>query len=375
MCALILIFYADYSIASSDVVSKLKTAGTISNGALRHAIGLCVPGASTYEICVAGDEFMRKELALVFSGKKNKTMMKGLAFPTTVSPNHVVAHLAPMVESEKSNFVLADGDVVKIMLGAQIDGHPAIVAETVVVGALSSKPIDGPVADLMHATWVASEAAIRTFVPGKSNWNVTDIVDEVAAAYLVAAVEDMLSHLQLRNVMYGDQEIILNPLPKNRKQMGTFKFAENEVYALDVLMTTAPNGKVRSTDLRTSLYKLTGNQYALRMKMSHKTLADLREHLSGLFPVNIREFEDNSRARGGLVEACNHNVVLPYEVVGAKEGEYVAQVLTTFGITKNGIVKYTAPEFCPDAFSTTKKVDEKIDQLLATPLKKEKEGK
>ena len=39
--------------------------------------------------------------------------------------------------------VLADGDVVKIDMGAHIDGFIAVVAHTVVVGSSASNPVTG----------------------------------------------------------------------------------------------------------------------------------------------------------------------------------------------------------------------------------------
>lgn len=72
------------------------------------------------------------------------------------------------------------------------------------------------------------------------------------------------------------------------------------------------------------------------------------------------------------MELCNHKVVLPYEVVGAREGELVAQVFTTFGITKNGIVKFTFPEFDDEVYRSDKKMDQELLDLLEKPLMKEK---
>ena len=39
--------------------------------------------------------------------------------------------------------ILADGDVVKIDMGAHIDGFIAVVAHTVVVGSSASNPVTG----------------------------------------------------------------------------------------------------------------------------------------------------------------------------------------------------------------------------------------
>lgn len=72
----------------------------------------------------------------------------------------------------------------------------------------------------------------------------------------------------------------------------------------------------------------------------------------------------------GLIECCNHQVLLNYDIMTEKEGEQVAQVFTTFGITKNGIVKFTNPTFNPALYKTDKKIDdEELVELISKPLK------
>ena len=312
---------------------------------------------------------MEEELSKIYNSKKTSKTPKGIAFPTCVNPNQIPAHVAPVSKEDTANITLKNGDVVNFMLGIQIDGYPSIVGETVIVGEKES-PITGKKADLIHAAWNASEAAMRTFKPNKKNWDVTSIVDKVAKEFEVTPVDSMLSHNQTRNVLYGSKEVILNPSKQNKSQVDTVKFEENEVYGLDILISTSVDGKVKNSDYRTSLYKLTGSSYAFKMKMSHKTIAELKSKSTGPFPYNIRNLEEPKKARGGLVEPSNHKVVLPYEVVTEKDGEFIAQFFTTFGITKTGIVKYTSPTFNPERYTTEKKVtDEAILSVLAEPLR------
>lgn len=72
----------------------------------------------------------------------------------------------------------------------------------------------------------------------------------------------------------------------------------------------------------------------------------------------------------GLIECVNHQVMLSYDIMTEKEGEYVAQYFTTFAITKNGIVKFTSPTFDPELYKTEKEIkDEEITTLISQPLK------
>lgn len=256
------------------------------------------------------------------------------------------------------------------MLGVQIDGFPAVVAETLVVGASKENPVDGVRADLLNAAWNASEAALRTFKPANRNWDITNVVGKVAKEFETTPLENMLSHNQERMVLYGPKEIILNPSKQNKNTMETHRFGENEVYGLDILISTSTDGKTKPSNYRTSMYKLTGETYALKMKMSHKILTEFKQKCNNQpFPYNIRNLEDVKKSRGGLAEPVNHRILLPYDVVVEKEGEYIAQFFTTFGITKHGIVKYTSPEFDADFYKSDKLIkDEEVLKTLEEPL-------
>ena len=55
--------------------------------------------------------------------------------------NNCICHFSPLVS--ETDVILADGDVVKIDMGAHIDGFIAVVAHTVVVGSSASNPVTG----------------------------------------------------------------------------------------------------------------------------------------------------------------------------------------------------------------------------------------
>lgn len=311
---------------------------------------------------------MKEELSKVFSSKKSK-VSKGIAFPTCVNPNNIPAHLSPESAEDESNLTLADGDVVNVMLGVQISGFPAVVADTVVVGATKENPVTGAKADLLHAAWNASEAAIRTMTPGHRNFDVTNIVDAVTKDYGTTAVQSMLSHNQEHNVLYGPKEIILNPAKEHKNQMDTHRFEELEVWGLDILVSTSADGKVKRSNYKTTLHKLTGNNYSLRLKTSQQALKEFKEKVSGPFPANVKMFENPRKVRIGLIECSNHEVVLPYDIMEEKKTEQIAQFFTTVALTKNGLEKFTRPTFEPELYKTDKKVqNEEIANLIATPL-------
>ena len=144
---------------------------------------------------------------------------------------------------------LEKGDVVKLHLGAHIDGYASISAETLVVGATAQNPVTGRKADAIKAAWHASEIAMRLVKAGGKNWTITDAINKVTAAWDCKAVEGQLSCQQTQNVIDGKKRIILNHSEQQKREFESATFAENEVYGIDILISSADDGKVREINL------------------------------------------------------------------------------------------------------------------------------
>ena len=96
----------------------------------------------------------------------------------------------PIYRSDpQASQILAKGDVVKIQLGAHIDGFAAISGETIVIGASAENPVTGRRADVLKAAWTAAEAAMRTLKVGNKNWAITEIVGRTSSVWDCKPVE------------------------------------------------------------------------------------------------------------------------------------------------------------------------------------------
>lgn len=137
--------------------------------------------------------------------------------------------------------MLKVNDVVKIMLGVQLDGFAVTHAETI---HLTSKS-DGLAADVIRAAYEASQLAMRTLKVGSKNWDVTEVIEKVAKEYQCSGVEGMLSCQHERNVTDGKKRILLNPTPELKREHDSCSFEEGEVYGVDILIVTGTDGKVR----------------------------------------------------------------------------------------------------------------------------------
>ncbi|KAG0740717.1 hypothetical protein G6F62_007633 [Rhizopus arrhizus] len=350
-------------ISDSNVQSKYKEAGRIADDVLEKVIKLCVVDAKIIDICIAGDKAILEATNLVYNKKGKNKITKGIGFPTTVSVNNCVAHFTPLLSDPESKAVLKEGDVAKIQLGAQFDGYCSTVATTIVIGANGA--VTGPKADVIQAARTALEAAVRMIRPGNKNMDVTKTVDKIAEAYNVKPVEGMLSHNQTQNKTDGEKQIILNPTDAHLAGFKRCEFGENEVYCVDILVSSG-EGKVRPLKTRTTIYKKTDIRYQLKMATSRAVLSEIQAK-AGAFPFSLRDLEDERKARMGIVEAAKHQTVLPYDVVYEREGAFVAQYLTTLFVTKKGNVMVTNPRFDAVNVQTEKSVkDEEIVKLLAS---------
>lgn len=136
----------------------------------------CKKDASVRDICVLGDKRLLEETGKAF--KKDKKITKGVAFPTCLSVNNTICHFSPLMSEQDQT--LAEGDMVKIDMGAHIDGYIAVVAHTVVVG---DGIVEGRKADAILAAHLCSEAALRLVKPGNETYEITETVTKIAEAF------------------------------------------------------------------------------------------------------------------------------------------------------------------------------------------------
>ena len=88
--------------------------------------------------------------------------------------------------------------MLKISLGAHIDGFAGILADTIVVPeseGTETVEVTGRKADVLMAAWLASEAAIRLVKPGAKNYAVTEAVGQIADAFGCKPLEGMFTSL------------------------------------------------------------------------------------------------------------------------------------------------------------------------------------
>ena len=143
------------------------------------------------------------------------------------------------------------------------------------------------------------------------------------------------------------------------------EFLVHEVYALDILVSSG-DGKPKESETRTTVYKKKDIIYQLKMKTSRAFLSEAEKRF-GLMPFTLRDFEDEKKARLGVIECAKHDLMEPYPVYYEKEGEFVAEFKFTVLIMPNNTMKITGIPLDTDSYQTENSItDEAIKVSLVS---------
>lgn len=240
---------------------------------------------------------------------------------------------------------IKEGELIKIQLGAQIDGFGSILCDTVVASSNKDEEITGRSADIILANYYANELLLRLILPPgllaqgtdeekakaaaqkpPTQSKITSLLEKISGAYETNIVESTTSWLFTRNEIEGAKKIVLAPA-EGTKGDGVPEIGE--VWGVEMGIS-AGSGKVKTIDQRATLHRRTLQTYGLKRPTSRKILSEVVKKF-GTFPFSLRQLEDERDAKSGVVECVRGNVFRQYELVGDKEDSPVARYLTTIG--------------------------------------------
>lgn len=361
----------EQTIAEDVVVTKYKMGAEIANRALKLVFEAATPGVSVLSLCEKGDAYIMQETGKIF--KKEKEMKKGIAFPTCISINNCVCHYSPL--KSDPDVILKDGDVVKIDLGVHVDGFISNVAHSFVIGVTKENPLTGKKADVIKAAHLCAEAALRLVKPGNQNTQITEAWNKITKSFKCSPIEGMLSHQLKQHVIDGEKTIIQNPTDQQRKDHEKAEFEVHEVYAVDVLVSTG-EGKAKDGGQRTTVYKRDPNKvYGLKMKTSRAFFSEMERRFDRM-PFTLRAFEDEGKAKLGVIECAKHELLQPFTVLQEKEGEFVAQFKFTVLLMANGPLRITNSLHDPELYKSDFDVeDPELKALLQSSASRKAQKK
>merc|ERR1711862_718722 len=184
--------------------------------------------------------------------------------------------------------------------------------------------------------------------------------------YKCKPVQGVLSHQLKKFIIDGNQTIISVETPEEKVE--EFEFEMNEVYCIDVVMSTG-EGKTKETELRNTVYKrAVETGYSLKTQKARQFISEVNRRFPAL-PFTLRAIEDEQVARVGVSEAKRHDLLDEYPVLKEKDKEFVAQFKFTALLLPGGtkrITGFALNEAQKQVVSSCSVQDEEMKKLLAS---------
>jgi methionyl aminopeptidase len=247
------------------------------------------------------------------------------AFPVNTSLNEIAAHYTAEPNDPKT---VSDSDLVKIDLGAQINGYIADTAVTV--------NYDPQYDSLVQAAENALQAAMSMIKVGVKSKDVGRKIQNTIMDMGLKPIANLSGHSLDQYTIHAGKTV------PNMWTIGSFSFSENEAFACEPFVTTknalgfVRNGKIK-------------NIFALASrKMTKDDEADkLLEYIWNNFNMLpfalrwiVKEWEEKE-ARRLLDFLVKKKVVKAYAILVEANGKTVAQAEHTFIPTQTGVTVTT----------------------------------
>jgi methionyl aminopeptidase len=190
-------------------LDRWRRAARISAEARDIGRAAAVPGATLRSVAEAVESYIRSKGAEP-------------AFPTNLSRNVEAAHFTPPPDHEE---VLAPGDVLKVDVGAHLDGAIADTAVTVEVGGTGRQE------NLLRAARDAVEAAIARVRGGVAVDELSQAIERAVHARGLKPIRDLSGHTIQRYLLHAGKSI------PNVAGLSSDHLEEGEIVAIEPFAT------------------------------------------------------------------------------------------------------------------------------------------
>jgi methionyl aminopeptidase len=281
-----------------EVIEKYVRAGKVVSKVRDEAVKLVKVGASILEVA----EFVERRI--VEEGCKP-------AFPVNISLNDAAAHVTP----KRNDDAVFGEDVVKIDLGAHIDGYIADAAVTIDLAGEK---------ELVRASREALNAAIEILHAGVNTGEIGRVIEEVITGYGYKPISNLTGHGLMQYVQHAPPAI-----PNVHTEHGVVLEA-GDIIALEPFAT---NGAGRVVEGRLKeIYHLIGKK-----PVRHPAARKLLEQILGYNGLPFaKRWLEGQRVDFALLQLERAGVVAGYPVLKDAAGGMVSQAEHTVIITENG---------------------------------------
>jgi methionyl aminopeptidase len=246
----------------------------------------------------------------------------GIAFPVNISINEVAAHFSP--KHDDKHLFFKKGDIVKLDIGAHIDGFIADTAVTVEVGTKNHS-------DMIKASSNALDEAVDLMKPGISLNNIGEKVKQTINSYGYKPIENLTGHSMQRYVLHAGASV-----PNVPDTVHNYRPREGDVFAIEPFATNGAGYVIAGPGSNIYLCKKTFNPRLIRDKKTRFVHSQAKKEFNTL-PFAQRWFERKfSNSEQLLRKLLFHNLIKQYpQLMDAKKG-IVTQKEHTVIITENG---------------------------------------
>lgn len=302
-------------VETQEVFANWLKAGQVAADALQYGRKLCVPGAKLVDVVNAVEEHIRKQGL-------------GQAFPCTLSIDAVAAHYTP---THDDLTVLAEGNVVKIDCGAELNGALSDNACTVEVGGT------GKFADLIECSEACLKEAISIIGPNVDLGTVGAAIEMTAKDFGFNPIQNLTGHsLETYNLHAGLTVPNVSMKVNRRPRIG-------DVLACEPFVTNGQAGRVENSGPG-NIYHFQRSK-PLRMPSTKRLLASVEKNHPKL-PFAERWLTgtlEPSKLNFNLLQLQKEALLKHYPALSEASGGMVAQTEATLVITEDGCVPTTKP--------------------------------
>ncbi|ADZ08474.1 methionine aminopeptidase, type II [Methanobacterium lacus] len=251
------------------------------------------------------------------------------AFPCNISINEITAHYTSPPGDEST---IKDGDLVKIDLGAHVDGYIADSAITVLVGD-SDTVLTETENELNHkliqTAQDALESAINTIKAGVELGEIGTAIEETITQNGLNTIPSLSGHEVDQYLLHSGISV------PNKKEENHHKIEEGDVLAIEPFVTYG-SGLLKDVN-ETNIFKFLKNR-PMRMVHAKKLLHNIVSDYGSLEFCQRWLINDNNKNHINMAmrQLINSGAIYAYHVLKEKSDARVAQAEHTVIVEKDG---------------------------------------
>ncbi len=298
------------SLLTKDELEKYRQSGQITVKVMRKAKKMMTPGKKLISIC----DYLESEI---------RNMGAEPSFPVNISINQIAAHYTSPADDE---LTIPERALVKIDLGAHIDGYISDHAYTYLVGATKTYRQLKQVAEL------ALDKAIAIVKPGIKPGDIGEIIEKTVRKEGLVPITDLSGHVIERYKLHSGTSI-----PNNKPKFDFLnpKLKVGQVLAIEPFVTTADGSENIYDEAYSYIFSQTGNR--ARSAEAKMIIEKIKEYNN--LPFALRWLDglmSETRLFEAMKELISAKSVNRYPMLISKSQTPVAQAEHTVIITETG---------------------------------------